>query len=151
VHLVLVGSEDGVTFDECRSAAAHDGLHNRVHVVGPAYGDHKRGFLDASDVYLSLSHRENFNYTAAEAMAAGLPVILSAGNDLAAEVADAGCGWMLSESCDPAAAIAEAAAIDDASRVEMGHRARAWATEHLRFEDFATRVRRFVDEIAPAR
>lgn len=148
VHLAIVGHEDGVTIEECMSAAERCGITHRVHVLGPAFGDRKRGLLDAADGYISLSHRENFNFTCAEAMASGLPVILSRGNDLAADLADQQCGWMLSDDRDAASAITAWASLAASAREAMGDRGRAWASSNLRFVDFATRVRQFADRIA---
>ena len=66
-------------------------------MIGPVYGDSKYHYLFASDAYVSLSQRENFNHTAAESLSAGLPVILSPGNDLAGEIRDEGCSWSLND------------------------------------------------------
>ena len=81
-HLIILGNEDGVSLRECSEIAKICGVEAQVHVIGPVYGDEKYDYLLASDAYISLSHRENFNHTAGESMAAGLPVILSPGNDL---------------------------------------------------------------------
>ncbi|MEM7791065.1 MAG: glycosyltransferase, partial [Verrucomicrobiota bacterium] len=81
-HLIIVGNEFGVSLEDCRSQAADLGLEDRVHVIGPVYGETKAHYFAAADAYISLSRRENFNFAAAESMAAGLPLILSPGNDL---------------------------------------------------------------------
>ncbi|WP_347100778.1 glycosyltransferase [Sagittula stellata] len=86
-HLIIVGNDFGITAADCRRVAAEAGVANRVHVIGAVYGAEKYGYLDAADVYMSLSSRENFNYTAAEALASGLVLILSPGNDLAPDLA----------------------------------------------------------------
>ena len=85
-HLIIVGNEFGVTVDDCHNKAAALSVSDRVHVVGPAYGDEKLKYMAASDAYVSLSKRENFNFTAAEALATDLPLLLSPGNDLAVEL-----------------------------------------------------------------
>jgi glycosyltransferase involved in cell wall biosynthesis len=140
-HLILVGNECGVSIDDCRLRARAAGLENRVHVVGPAYGADKLAYIDASDLYVSLSHRENFNFTAAESMASELPVLLSAGNDLAAELSTVQCGWMVPAGHDPENAIDAAIAAGGAQRSEYGRTGKAWASKHLRREVFDARVR----------
>lgn len=88
VHLLVVGNEFDVTLEECRREASRWGVTDRTHIVGPVYGANKSAILNAADVYVSLSFRENFNFTAAEALASGLNLILSEGNDLGPELAN---------------------------------------------------------------
>jgi glycosyltransferase involved in cell wall biosynthesis len=139
-HLVIVGNESGVSLGDCRDRARRASIADRVHVVGPAFGGAKYAYFDACDVYVSLSHRENFNYTAAESLASGLPVLLSPGNDLAPDLAPHDCGWMLPALDDAPAALAAATTADPAALAAMGRRGRAWADANLRFDAFRSRV-----------
>lgn len=96
--LILVGNEGDVSIEELESVIP-DRLRDQVHVVGPKWGQDRDAFLVASDGFVSLSHRENFGHTAGEAMAAGLPLVLSPGNDLAGEFGSHDAGTLL-ESLD---------------------------------------------------
>lgn len=145
-HLIMVGNECGVSFDDCRRRANSAGLDKRVHVVGPAYGEAKTAYFDASDVYISLSHRENFNFTAVESMASELPVILSAGNDLVSDLMTVPCGWMLTKGDAPELAIDAAIAAGGVERNEYGRKGKAWVSTHLRRDVFNARVRAFAAE-----
>ncbi|HSJ30955.1 MAG TPA: glycosyltransferase [Longimicrobiales bacterium] len=140
LHLVVAGP-GSPELDEamCRQAAAD--APGRIHVVGPVFGPDKSACFDAADGYVSLSIRENFGYTAAEAMAAGLPLILSPGNDLAHEPGVARCGWLLHDVTAAAQAIAEFAIAPPHVLSGMGDAARAWAEEQLTTERFAAAVR----------
>jgi glycosyltransferase involved in cell wall biosynthesis len=141
-HLVMVGPFETISRQECLDVVERLGVES-VHLVGPVYGEEKEDFLLASDGYVSLSHRENFGYTTAEALSAGLPVILSPGNALAESVGDHACGWMLQDdlSSTAAAAIRAFAASSTGELRERGERGRRWALENLTFEGFADRVR----------
>lgn len=150
-HMLVVGPESGVSREQCERTARAHGVGGRVHVVGGSYGPDRTAYLDAADVYVSLSRRENFNYTATEAMASGLPVILSPGNDLGPDIAHVGCGWVLEAGDEPEAAIAEASATAHADLAAMGGRGRAWAEAHLRADQFASRVRTLAAEITASR
>ena len=150
-HLLVVGNDCGVSPHDCERMAKERGVAGRVHAVGPAYGAERTGYLDAADAYLSLSHRENFNYAAAEALAAGLPVILSPGNDLGPELRPAVCGWLLDSLDDAAAAIAAATGLPRSELLAMGRRGKAWAEANLRYDVFAHRLRGFATELAQAR
>jgi glycosyltransferase involved in cell wall biosynthesis len=140
-HLLLVGNEFGVTVADCQAMARKHGVAERVHVTGPAYGADKAGYLDAANVYVSLSHRENFNFTAAEALATGLPVILSPGNDLGPELEAADCGWLLTEDDAAANVMAAVGGLSPEQISTKGRRGQAWAEANLRRGVFATRLR----------
>jgi glycosyltransferase involved in cell wall biosynthesis len=151
VHLVVVGNEFGVTLEECRRRAKALGITDRVHLIGPVYGCDKHRYLDAADAYISLSHRENFNFTAAECLASGLPVILSPGNDLAYDLADVECGWMLRDGDPAEAAIDTAVASGAESLGSMGRNGRAWCERHLRQNVFQKRIQAFATTITAGR
>jgi glycosyltransferase involved in cell wall biosynthesis len=139
-HLLVVGNECGVTAADCRTMAEKHGVAERVHLTGPAYGAVKAGYLDAADVYVSLSHRENFNFTAAEALATGLPVMLSPGNDLGPDLEPADCGWLLASPDAAAEAMASLGGLSPEHISAKGERGRAWAEANLRYDVFATRL-----------
>ena len=150
-HLVMMGPEFGVTFEQCRERARDLGVAQRVHVVGPQYGPDRLGLIDASDVYVSLSHRENFNFTALECLASGLPVILGSGNDIGSDLQGVGCGWMLPEGGDAPAVIAAAYVAGRDARLAMGAAGRDWAKSHLRYERFADRIHALAETVAARR
>lgn len=149
-HLVMVGMDgDLAAADVAR--AVPPAWHERVHVAGELAGPDLADAYLASDGYISLSHRENFGYAAAEAVAYGLPVILSPGHDLAHEMpgADArqfACGWLLPDDSHATAvqAIREWVGLVRGSGtaatrlVTMAATGRAWAAERLSFDRFAT-------------
>lgn len=77
VQLVVVGNDEGAREDFQRRIAAHD-LTDRVHLVGPMHGQAKwEAYRDA--VCLCLPSRdETFTVAIIEALASGLPVVISA-------------------------------------------------------------------------
>jgi glycosyltransferase involved in cell wall biosynthesis len=148
VHLVVAGPEGGVTTAAVRATAHGADIGDRVHAIGPVYGADKESLVLGADGLISLSLRENFNHAAAEAMAAGIPVILSPGNDLAPDLARVDCGWMLGDD-SPAtafAAIAEFARTDPTVTAAMGERARAFARDELSFAVFTRSLRAMAEE-----
>jgi glycosyltransferase involved in cell wall biosynthesis len=142
LHLMIVGNEQDVSLKDCYATADALGVAKRVHLVGPVYGEKKYDYLLAADAYISLSHRENFNHTAAESLSAGLPLILSPGNDLQGDIASERCSWGLSDN-EPHSA---SEAIDEFNHLsidelqEMGARGRAWVGENLQFSTFKERI-----------
>jgi len=152
-QLVIVGMSDDVSAaDVLRAVPASN--RDAVHLVGPLAGQELSEAYQAADGFLSLSYQENFGYAATEAVAYGLPVILSPGHDLAYDMPRAGagglaCGWLLPD--DSLAAAAQA--ISDWARLATGQRAkleamgaagRAWAADALSPERFREELLRLV-------
>lgn len=149
-HLVMVGMDGNLTAEDVRRTVPSE-KQPFVHVAGPLSGDDLDMAYRAADGFVSLSFQENFGYAAAEAIARGLPVILSPGHDLAYDLprtAEGGitCGWLLPDDSvgQAAMAIVEWAAMARVlgkTTTEMGTAGRAWASEALSRERFRDRLR----------
>lgn len=146
--LLLVGPEDKCSGVAVVEAARAAGGADRVRWIGPLFGKEKDELLAGCDGYWSNSRREVFNFTAAESMSAGLPVILSAGNDLSSEFDGAPVGWALKSDDESAvaAALKEWGSLPDSMITEIGERARAWALSELSWERFETDLRALYSE-----
>jgi glycosyltransferase involved in cell wall biosynthesis len=136
--LLLVGPEGqcpGVTVLEAARAA---GGPDRVRWVGPVFGKEKDELLAGCDGYWSYSQRENFNFSAAEAMSAGLPVILSPGNDLSSEFDGAAVGWALESDDEPVVAgvLKKWGTLPESRIAEIGDQARIWTLSELSWQQF---------------
>ena len=144
-HLAIVGLDGDLTQADIL-VAIPAACRDRVHVVGPLAGADLAAAHLAGDGFISLSFQENFGYAAAEAMAYGLPVILSSGHDLAHEMpALAGrfaCGWLLGDDAQATAvaAIREFAKASDATLAALGGTGRTWVANTLSFERFRDRL-----------
>jgi glycosyltransferase involved in cell wall biosynthesis len=149
LHLLVVGPDsEELTRADCERLA--EGSEGRVHVTGPAWGEAKSAYFDAADGYISLSHRENFGYTVAEALAAGLPVILSPGNDLGRDLLGHDCGWLLDDIGDVHAALTGFMAAPAAELTSRGESGRRWAESGLDFDLFSRRLHELAASIKPA-
>lgn len=85
-RLVIAGNdEDGYT-ERLREIARETGVAHRVVFFGPALGEAKSELLASADVFALSSISENFGIAALEAMAAGLPVVVTPGVGLASAV-----------------------------------------------------------------
>lgn len=71
------------------------GLASRVNFVGYVTGAPKRDLFRASDIFVLPSHDENFGIAVVEALAAGVPVIVSDKVAVSAEVAAAQAGLVV--------------------------------------------------------
>ena len=144
-HLAIIGMDGDLTQEDVR-AAIPPAYRGRVHVIGPLAGSDLAAALLAGDGFISLSFQENFGYAAAEAVAYGLPVILSPGHDLAHEMPALdgrfACGWLLGDDAQATAvaAIREWATASDVTLAAAGGVGRSWAAETLAFERFRERL-----------
>jgi glycosyltransferase involved in cell wall biosynthesis len=92
-HLLIVGPEGDGNGKKAQRQVQELGLSHRVHFTGLLTGMAlMQAFADA-DMHVLLSHRESFAMVIAEAMAAGLPVLVTEEVGLAEEVAKAGAGY----------------------------------------------------------
>jgi len=153
-HVVLVGMDAEITAAELLRAVPSSHAH-RVHAVGEITGDRLADFYRAADGFVSLSFQENFGYAMAEALAHGLPVILSPGHDLAHELPFTApgrlpCGWLLPDDSLTAAIqaitewsrLAAGTVADRAVLRTMGAAGRAWVGNNLTRECFSDELRR---------
>lgn len=76
VSLLVVGPDDGAQ-GEFESEIAEASLSDRVHVVGPLFGAEKYAALQLADVFCLPSRQEGFSIAILEAIACGLPVVIS--------------------------------------------------------------------------
>jgi glycosyltransferase involved in cell wall biosynthesis len=149
LHLMMVGQDsDVLTQRECRHLCFSHGITN-VHFIGPVYGAPKYDYYMAADAYISLSHKENFGYTVGEALACGLPVILSPGIALAHSLRSLKCGWILptmgtySEDC----AFIEFKQTSRKLLEQMGQAGQCWVRNELSVQTFSRNIRELVKEI----
>jgi len=75
--LVFAGPDEGGLEARLEQMASQLGVRTRVQFVGPVFGAAKWAAYRDADVFVLPSQNENFGNTAAEAVAAGTPVIVT--------------------------------------------------------------------------
>lgn len=145
-HLLMVGMDGNLSRSQVRAEIA-DGMLGRVHVVGELKGSALGDAMLASDAFISLSRRENFGYALCDALAYGLPIIVTPGHDIIGELpmgpnGGLTCGWRLAddEVSSASAAIANLWNCSAAQLTDMGLAGRTWATEHLSHRGFRNKL-----------
>ena len=122
--LVIAGPDDEGYGQQVRRWVSELGLGGNVQIVGPLHGiDVPQAYRDA-DVLAQTSHTENFGMTVVEAMACGLPVVISDQVGIHPEVSRSGAG--LVTSCNTTA-ISRALLMllgDQSRRLAMGRAGR---------------------------
>jgi len=119
-QLVIAGPEHDDYGQTVRRWVRERGLEGVVHFVGPLNRPQVvQAYVDA-DVFALPSYTEPFPLAAAEAMACGLPVLISDQVNIHAEVTKAGAGVVTRCDADDVAAAMEALLRDTERRRRMG-------------------------------
>ncbi len=77
LHLVLAGPDQEGLRAALENLARERGVAERIHWPGMLEGDVKWGAFHAAEAFILPSHQENFGIVIAEAIACGLPVLIS--------------------------------------------------------------------------
>ncbi len=77
LDLVMAGPDEGGLRPQLEAQAGRLGISARVHWTGMLEGDLKWGAFHAADAFVLPSHQENFGVAVVEALACGLPVLIS--------------------------------------------------------------------------
>jgi glycosyltransferase involved in cell wall biosynthesis len=98
VALVVAGPDDEGLTPYLRTLARDSGVDEKVFFVGPQFGPQRLAALADADVWALPSHAENFGNAVVEAMAAGVPIVVSTEVNLAPEILIAEAGRV--SGCD---------------------------------------------------
>lgn len=112
----------------------------RAAFLGPVYGEAKTSLLHQADAYVLPTRSENFGLTVAEALAHGVPAIVTDGAPWSGLVTEQ-CGWWI-ERGDEAlvACFREAMGLSRQSLCEMGERGREWVRRDFGREAVSRRM-----------
>ena len=120
--LLIAGDGDAAYVQSLRARAKALHIDQQVVWAGRVDGLTKAAALSVATVFALPSYSENFGIAAAEALAAGVPCVLSPGVAIAAQVADCGAG-IVAEATATATADAIAVYLDSPDRREAASRA----------------------------
>lgn len=136
--LVLAGPDDDGLTPSLRSLAESQGIADRVRFVGMLHGAERAAALAAADVWVLPSRSEGWASAVTEALAAGLPVVLTRGVSSADELDRLGAVSIV--ELDPVSLAGELNRLlsDPEARAELGHRAAGVAHRFDRSEVAAT-------------
>jgi glycosyltransferase involved in cell wall biosynthesis len=91
-HVVMAGPDDHEYGQQMKALAARLGLADRVTWTGMLTGDLKWGAFRCADAFVLPSHQENFGIAVAEALACGVPVLISNKVNIWREIQEDGAG-----------------------------------------------------------
>ncbi|WP_119628167.1 glycosyltransferase [Methylocaldum marinum] len=140
-ELTIAGPDDGGYLSDMKQLASALQL-GKVEFVGPIYGKQKENLLLSSDLYVLPTHSENFGMTVAEALAHGVPVIVTKGAPWQ-RVEDYRCGWWIDLSEETLiTCLDNALAMEDQELRSMGDRGKTWMLQQFSWSSVAEKMER---------
>lgn len=121
---VLAGSGAPEYEAEIKSLLETSNILNRTHIAGFVQGKIKDLLIQGSDLFALTSHSENFGVAVLEALAVGLPVIVTPGVALASVVQQYKLGYVTELDVSAIASGIENYLTNPQEAKEMGNRAR---------------------------
>jgi glycosyltransferase involved in cell wall biosynthesis len=100
-HAIFAGSGESDYLLHLKQLSADLHLTHQVSFPGVVVGPAKDALLQGADLFVLPSFSENFGIAVAEALAAGLPVIITPGIQIAPEVAAAKAGLVVDNELEP--------------------------------------------------
>jgi glycosyltransferase involved in cell wall biosynthesis len=143
-HLLLCGAnpQDRAYEQAIRQRFADSTVGDRVTATGYVSGEDKIALIQAADVFVLPSYYENFGIAVAEAMLAGLPVVISDQVYIWPEIQAGDAGWVCSCNVDALTDSLRAALKDPAERQRRGQQARQVAQTHYSWAAIAQKTLR---------
>ncbi|HAN46660.1 MAG TPA: group 1 glycosyl transferase [Cyanobacteria bacterium UBA8156] len=117
---LMAGTGDPAYLKRLVSLSQNRGLGDRVKFLGFVQGEAKTEVLRGSDVFALPSQSENFGLAVAEAMAAGLPVLVTPGVQIAPEIERAGAGLVIPPTVEAWRVALETLLADPHQRQSLG-------------------------------
>lgn len=131
-ELQIVGPEDYPGYSSHLQILA--GQNNRISFTDAVFGEEKQRLFNTSSLYVLPSRSENFGVTIAEALLAGLPVIVTKSSPWH-EVEHQGFGWWIENTHEGLeTALAEAMTLDADTRTNMGLKGREFVMNTFSWE-----------------
>jgi glycosyltransferase involved in cell wall biosynthesis len=147
IHLVLAGPDGDGYAAQVRKWLEQEGMRERATFTGNVAGASRVALLQESALMVLPSYTENFGQAVAEAMAAGVAVIISDRVNIWPEVEKARAGLVV--PCEPAetAQALRTLLADPAEAREMGRRGRALAAARFPWSAVGDQILRVYEKM----
>ena len=141
LHLVMAGPDEAGTRADLESLAAALEIADRITWTGMLTGDVKWGAYRAADVFALPSHSENFGIVVPEALACGLPVLITNKVNTWREIDSAGSGFVEPDTEKGVTALLRRwLELTDVERADMRVRAATCYADHFDSQSAASEL-----------
>lgn len=147
VHLVLAGPDTEGYGRKVRGWLAEGGVLERTTFTGLLTEEDRFAALQQAEVFALPSYTENFGQVVAEAMASGVPVVISDRVNIWPEVLRADAGLVVPCDAEATAQALRSVLEDPARGWRMGSNGRRWVAERLPWKVVAEQMANAYGEI----
>ena len=151
LRLLVCGAGDAGHVASLKARAETRGVAGRIEWAGEVRGDEKASAFALADLFVLPSHSENFGIAVVEAMAAGVPVVVSEGVPLADRIVDAGAGWRCGTDAVSVEGAIRQALVAEVDRPAVGERARELVRAEYSVEAMGRRLKALYEQILEGR
>jgi glycosyltransferase involved in cell wall biosynthesis len=144
--LDIAGDGDPSYVAGLRRLAAAGPARSRIVFHGWVQGEQRTALFRRASVFALPSHQENFGIAIVEAMANGVPVVVSPGVNLAADIQTSGAGWVVTRDVAAWRDALRSAMADPQELGRRGEHARSLA-ERFRWSAVGGRLAALYDQI----
>ncbi|MEA5578978.1 hormogonium polysaccharide biosynthesis glycosyltransferase HpsP [Anabaena sp. UHCC 0451] len=149
-HFVLAGTnpQDPIYEEKIKSKIENSPLKSHTTITGFVTGETKAGLLQAADLFVLPSYYENFGIAVAEAMVAGVPVIISDQVHIYQQIIDSDSGWVGTTDVESILNLLTAALSNLPECQRRGLNAQKYALQNFSWDAIAQQVIQAYQEIS---
>ncbi len=151
VNLVVAGNDEENYRPALEALATREGVRERVHFVGPVYGQDKQLLLRDALALVLPSYSENFGNVVLEAMAAGCPAVVTEEVGLADVVRSSGAGVVTGGTPAALGNALQRLTADAEARRAMGEQGRRIVATDYSWDSVASRMEALYGSILASR
>jgi glycosyltransferase involved in cell wall biosynthesis len=140
VHLLLAGPDSEGYGNQVRRWLKEERVLDKVTFAGMVVGESKDAALAQSTMFVLPSYTENFGIAVVEAMAAGLPVVISNRVNIWREVSCAGAGVIVDPEVSATASAINRLLGDPAAAARMGERGASLVRDQFTWDAAGARL-----------
>ncbi|NJN10495.1 MAG: glycosyltransferase [Richelia sp. RM2_1_2] len=127
-HLLMAGTGEPDYVNYLKQLVISLNLTNRVTFTGFVQNEQKNLLLQSADLFVLPSVSENFSIATAEAMAAGIPVVVTPGVQLASEIITANAGYIVEQNVNALHIAISDLLTSPKLRQQLGENGSIWAS-----------------------
>ncbi|AFY43865.1 hormogonium polysaccharide biosynthesis glycosyltransferase HpsP [Nostoc sp. PCC 7107] len=148
-HFILAGTnpQDPDYEQKIQTQIENSPLRSHTTITGFVSGELKAGLLQAADLFVLPSYYENFGIAVAEAMVAGIPVVISDQVHIWQQVSDSQSGWVGRTDVSSLFELLQQALQNPEERQRRGQNAQNYALEHFSWDAIARQMIQAYEQI----
>jgi glycosyltransferase involved in cell wall biosynthesis len=139
-HYVIAGDGDDSYLRMLRDLVRRHSLEEFVEFVGWQDGEKKERLLRGASLFVLPSFQENFGLGVAEALACGVPVLVTPAVNLAAGIRENRAGWVAGPSASELEAGLREALSDESELKRRGAAGHEWVVREMTWPSVAARL-----------